>query len=264
MLRAHNISYAIGDKLLVKDINLTMKAGEVNVIMGQNGAGKSTLLKILAGSIKHYGGEALINNRNILGYSQGELAKLRAVLSQHYEIFFPITVDEIVMMGRYPHFKSSPGKIDIDICIEAMELMGILELRNRDYNTLSGGEAQKTQMARVLAQIWQDKDTEQSPKILFLDEPVSSLDLHYQHHIMQVAKDFAARGNLVAAVLHDINLAVSYAERIIFMKDGKILKCYNSGEKIENEVVSRVFDIKTHSIINPVNGKQLFVVNNIS
>lgn len=262
MLRALNISYAIGDKILVKDINLIMKPGEVNVIMGQNGAGKSTLLKILAGSINHYGGEAVINNRNILGYSQAELAKLRAVLSQHYEIFFPITVDEIVMMGRYPHFKSSPGKIDIDICMSAMELMGILELRNRDYNTLSGGEAQKTQMARVLAQIWQEKDTEQSPKILFLDEPVSSLDLHYQHHIMQVAKEFAGRRNLVAAVLHDINLAVSYADRIIFMKDGKIAKCYSAGESIDSEVVSSVFDITTHSILNPFTGKQLFVVNN--
>ena len=247
--------------MLVRDISLELKPGEVNIIMGQNGAGKSTLLKILAGSIKHYGGEAVLNNRSIMGFTQRELALLRAVLSQHYEIFFPITVNEIVMMGRYPHFKSTPDKTDIEICKKALELMGISGLKERDYNTLSGGEAQKAQMARVLAQIWQNNKEQQNPKILFLDEPVSSLDLHYQHHIMQVARDFAHSGNLVIAVLHDLNLAISYAERIIFMKDGGISKCYLSGEKIEKEVVSEVFNVNTETITNPFTGKQLFVVN---
>lgn len=262
MLSARKISYVIGNKMLVKDISLELKAGEVNIIMGQNGAGKSTLLKILAGSIKHHGGEAVLNNRSLTGFSQQELAMIRAVLSQHYEIFFPITVDEIVMMGRYPHFKSSPAKQDIDICNSSLEMMGIKELHERDYNTLSGGEAQKAQMARVLAQIWQDKEQRAYPKILFLDEPVSSLDLHYQHHIMQVACDFAHSGNLVVAVLHDINLALNYADRIIFMKNGEVSKCYLSGEKIEKEIVSDVFNVNTETILNPFTGKQLFVVNN--
>lgn len=259
MLSSRNVSYAIGKQKLVEDISLDFKAGEVAVIMGQNGAGKSTLLKILAGSIKHFSGEVIMNDRNIESYSHEELARTRAVLSQHYEIFFPITVEEITIMGRYPYFKNSPLPHDIDICNSSLELMGIKHLMKRDYNTLSGGEAQKTQMARVLAQIWQEEKAGSS-KILFLDEPVSSLDLHYQHHLLQIARSYASKNVLIVAVLHDLNLAINYADRIIFMKSGKIIKDFQAGDKIDKETVSKVFDVNSEEIINPYSGKQLFVI----
>lgn len=269
MLSAKNVTYSIGSQNLVEDISLDFKAGEVSVIMGQNGAGKSTLLKILAGSIKYYGGEVVMNNKNLDSYSDEHLATIRAVLSQHYDISFPITVEDIVTMGRYPYFKNSPELKDIEICNSALDLMGIRNLMKRDYNTLSGGEAQKVQMARVLSQIWQQKEKSGKndngnsggdAKILFLDEPVSSLDIHYQHHILQIAKQYASGNVLVVAVLHDINLAFSYADRIIFMKSGRVVKTYNSNDKIDKDVISKVFDVNFEIITNPFSQKPLFVV----
>lgn len=264
MLSAKNVTYAIGTQKLVEDISLEFKTGEVAVIMGQNGAGKSTLLKILAGSLKHFGGEVVMFNKNLDSYSDEQLARIRAVLSQHYDISFPITVEEITIMGRYPYFKNNPSRKDIEICNAALDLMGIRNLLERDYNTLSGGEAQKVQMARVLAQIWQqngkDENETNDSKILFLDEPVSSLDIHYQHHILQIAKQYASNNVLVIAVLHDINLAFNYADRIIFMKSGKVVKTYNADEKIDKEVISGVFDVNTEIITNPFSNKPLFVV----
>ena len=271
MLSAKNVTYTIGSKNLVENISIDFKPGEVAVIMGQNGAGKSTLLKILAGSIRHFGGEVVMHNKNIDSYSEEQLARQRAVLSQHYDIAFPISVEEITIMGRYPFFKNSPNPKDIEICYSALEMMGIKDLLQRDYNTLSGGEAQKVQMARVIAQIWQennraDKNGNEmngsNPKILYLDEPVSSLDIHYQHHILQIARQYATKNVLVIAILHDINLAFNYADRIIFMKHGKIVKSYNVNDKIDKDIISGVFDVNMEIITNPFSKKPLFVVNN--
>ena len=259
MLNARNVTYSIGNFRLVEDITLDFKSGELAVIMGQNGAGKSTLLKILAGSLKHYAGEVIMMDRSLDSFSDLELAKTRAVLSQHYDVSFPIPVGEIVLMGRYPHFKNTPSANDNVICEKAMEMMGVTQLSDRDYNTLSGGESQKVQMARVLAQIWQAEENEQ--KILFLDEPVSSLDLHYQHYILRIAKEYAKSNILVIAVLHDINLAFNYADRVIFMKTGKIVKTYSGDEEVDKAVVSEVFDVKTEIIKNPFSNKPIFVVD---
>jgi len=259
MLNARNVTYSIGNFKLVEDITLDFKSGELAVIMGQNGAGKSTLLKILAGSLKHYAGEVIMMDRSLDSFSDLELAKTRAVLSQHYDVSFPIPVGEIVLMGRYPHFKNTPSANDNVICEKAMEMMGVTQLSDRDYNTLSGGESQKVQMARVLAQIWQAEENEQ--KILFLDEPVSSLDLHYQHYILRIAKEYAKSNILVIAVLHDINLAFNYADRVIFMKTGKIVKTYSGDEEVDKTVVSEVFDVKTEIIKNPFSNKPIFVVD---
>src|SRR5206468_4796831 len=170
--------------------------------MGANGAGKSTLLKLLAGDLKPSAGKIWWEKKEISDYSKKELAVQRAVLSQHYNISFPITVQEIVMMGRYPHFSSNPGEVDLAICREAMDLMSVREFAERDYNTLSGGEAQKVQMSRVLAQVWDA----QNEKILYLDEPVSHLDVRFQHQLLRAAKDWCRNQTTVIAILHDINL----------------------------------------------------------
>ncbi len=259
MLSARNVTYSIGNFRLVDNITLDFKSGELAVIMGQNGAGKSTLLRILAGSMKHFAGEVIMMDRSLDSFSDIELARTRAVLSQHYDISFPIPVGEIVLMGRYPHFKNVPSHNDRKICEKAMDMMGVAAMSGRDYNTLSGGESQKVQMARVLAQIWQAEENEQ--KILFLDEPVSSLDLHYQHYILRIAKEYAKNNILVIAVLHDINLAFKYADRIIFMKSGKVVKSYLADDDVDREVISEVFDVKTDIIKNPFSNKPIFVVD---
>ncbi len=258
MLKASNVSFHIKEKYLVNDVNLSFGEGQFTVIMGQNGAGKSTLLKILANSLKSSTGDVEYKNTNIRNFHALELAKLRAVLSQHYDITFPITVDDIVIMGRYPHFKNVPSQEDVKICDDVMTLLNIENLKGREYGTLSGGEAQKVQMARVLAQIW-EKET---GKILFLDEPVSNLDMKYQHQILSMAQRISRENCIVIAVLHDINLSINYADRIIFMKDGFIKYILNDLKELTEEIIYDIFNVKTKIINNPFTDKPLVIYEN--
>lgn len=260
MLEVKNVEYVIGEKKLLNNVSLDFVKNEFAVVMGQNGAGKTTLLKILAGSLKPTGGEVTVFNRNIESFDKNDLAKKRAVLSQHYEIAFPITVEEIVMMGRYPHFRDTPSKEDIEIVSTAIDIMGVSEFRKRDYNTLSGGEAQKVQMARVISQIWQEDNKES--KILFLDEPVSSLDMHYQHLILKLIRKYSMKNILVVGVIHDINLAFEYADRIIFLKNGEYIRSYNTNEIIDPADLKDIFEIEIGIIKNPYSDRPMFVVKN--
>src|SRR5215831_13009384 len=248
MLSAAGISYRVNDKVLLHETDLSFESYRFHVIMGANGAGKSTLLKLLAGSLPPSSGTITFNDRELKRYSKKELATQRAVLSQHYSITFPITAYDIVLMGRYPYFYNNPTAHDIKICGQALEMMQAESFAERDYNTLSGGEAQKIQMSRVLAQIWEAGQGEE--KILFLDEPVSHLDLKYQQQLLKVARDFCKRKVTVIAILHDINLALSFADRILFMKQGKI--CYEARQQQEvtADVIKTVFDVEA-SIIYP-------------
>jgi len=255
MLKASDISFRIKDKYLVRDVNLDFPEGNLTVIMGQNGAGKSTLLKILANSLKSTTGDVEFNNKNIKDFSDLQLAKLRAVLSQHYDITFPITVDDIVIMGRYPHFKNTPASADMKICDEVMQMLQIDYLKEREYSTLSGGEAQKVQMARVLSQIW-EKETS---KILFLDEPVSNLDMKYQHQILSIAQKISRENCIVVAVLHDINLAINYADRIVFMRNGFVKYILDDLKNLTEEIINDIFNIDAKIISNPYTGKPLVV-----
>lgn len=258
MLKASSVSFHIKDKYLVNDINVNFGEGQFTVIMGQNGAGKSTLLKILANSLKSSTGDVEFNSTNIKDFHALQLAKLRAVLSQHYDITFPITVDDIIIMGRYPHFKNVPTHEDIKICEEVMEMLNIDNLKGREYDTLSGGEAQKVQMARVLAQIWEKETT----KILFLDEPVSNLDMKYQNQILSMAKRISRENCIVIAVLHDINLSINYADRIVFMKDGLIKYTLNDLKELTEEIIFDIFNVKAKIINNPFTDKPLVIYEN--
>lgn len=257
MLEALNISYKAGKKQLLVPVSLSFEPGLFHVIMGPNGAGKSTLLKLLAGSGQPATGKVLLSGKDLKQYTQKELATKRAVLSQHYHISFPITVQDVVLMGRYPYYNQQPRPEDLAICREAMTRMEVADMADRDYATLSGGEAQKVQMSRVLAQIEGNKS---SPKILFLDEPVSNLDMRYQYELMRVAKDLCSRHHTIIAILHDINLALSFADRIYFMKEGKLV--YESKEplRLKKEIIDDVFGVSSSIIYSEE--KPVVVVRN--
>lgn len=256
MLSAENISYKVGSKYLLEKSSAQFETGKFHVIMGANGAGKSTLLKLLAGDQNTCSGNVVLFGKDLSRYSKKELATKRSVLSQHYNITFPISVEDIVLMGRYPYFSSIPTSRDISICKEAMQLLDVSGLRERDYNTLSGGEAQKVQMARVLSQIWEAREGED--KLLFLDEPVSHLDIKYQHQLLKAAKKLCIQNTTVIAVLHDINLSIAYADRILFMKQGKIVHDTIEVFKISTEVIREVFDVSS-KIVYPANHKPVVI-----
>jgi iron complex transport system ATP-binding protein len=241
MIEVNNVSYSVKHSTLVKDVSLRTTPGEFAVIMGANGAGKSTLLKMIAGSLQPSKGEILFDGKKLRTFSTADLAKKRAVLSQHYQLDFPVTAREIVMMGRYCYFQSQPHRRDEELVDECLQRMDATILANRNYQTLSGGEAQKVQMSRVLAQIGDTSATEQ--KLLLLDEPVSNLDPRYQHQLLQAAKELCSRHVTVIAVLHDINLALKFGDRICFMKSGAMETILTNPNEISAEVLKKIFDV---------------------
>jgi len=241
MLKTENIQYKIGKKQILKDISAVFYPGRVTVILGPNGSGKSSFLKIACGETNDFTGIVFYDNRSSKNFQKSELAKTRAVMSQQTELNFPLLVSEVVMMGRYPHFAFNPGSRDISICEEIMRRMDLQAFKDRNYLTLSGGEKQRVQFARVLAQIWEAPTT--GNRYLFLDEPITSLDIHYQHQFLQTTKMLAAENIVVIAVLHDINLAMQYGDDIIFMKDGEIVKKGVPADVITADLIHDVFNI---------------------
>src|SRR5215467_7569750 len=179
MLRTNNVSYLIGGKALISDISLSFSPGQLHLIIGPNGAGKSTLIKVLARLLRPQTGTIEYDGGDIKDASEANLAKHRAVLSQAVEVAFPLSVREVVMMGRYPHFGGRPGPADEQVVDELMQFFDVTEFKDRDYQTLSGGERQRVNFARVLAQLWPVKHAALPPngsasscRFLFLDEPL--------------------------------------------------------------------------------------------
>ncbi|MES2004148.1 MAG: heme ABC transporter ATP-binding protein [Bacteroidota bacterium] len=256
MISVQQVSFSVKNKTLVSNVSLNIAPGEFVVVMGANGAGKSTLLKMMSGAIQPATGSISYRSRTLAQYKTEELAKLRAVLSQHYHISFPMRAREIVMMGRYPYFTSHPSLTDERKVNEAMEKMQVTILAERMYHTLSGGEAQKIQMCRVLAQI--GDTSKDDPKFLLLDEPVSHLDIKYQHQLLKEAKQLCEQNVAVLAVLHDVNLALKYADRILFMKEGVVVKELARNETLTTGLLKQVFDVDA-SIFSMPEGNGVFV-----
>ena len=228
MLSAKNITYKIGNKTLLDRVSVDFSAGQLNLIIGPNGAGKSTLVKLLCHQIKPASGAIHYDKKDINTYSIKELACIRAVLSQNIDLTFPLTVSEVVMMGRYPHFAGQPKERDEIACTEAMQFFDVADLKDRNYTTLSGGEKQRVHFARVLAQIWYPKEGQK--RYLILDEPLTFLDVYYQFDFMHKIQALLQKNAdlVVIGVVHDLNLAAKFAHQIILLNNGKVLA---SGDK---------------------------------
>jgi iron complex transport system ATP-binding protein len=222
MLRIENIGVDVGAKSLLDNLSVTFEAGKMNLIIGPNGAGKSTLIKVLSGQMKASRGNVFYGDTDVLSLSALKLSKSRAVLSQNIFLAFPLKVWEVVMMGRYPHFTNRPGATDDRAVEEAMNTFDVLELRDRDYTTLSGGEKQRVQFARVLAQLWFASSG--SNRYLMLDEPLTFLDVHYQFIFMRTLEILLKQEDLVVVgVVHDLNLAARFGEKLLLLCNGKML-----------------------------------------
>jgi len=183
MLAASNLLFRAGGRVLIDNVSATFQPGLLHLIIGPNGAGKSTLVNLLARMLRPHGGQVTYGGIDAARWGGRELARCRAVLSQAIEVAFPIPVQEFVMMGRYPHFRGRPGHSDERICEEAMRYFQVSAFADRSYTTLSGGERQRVNFARVLAQIWEPVPS--SARYLFLDEPLTFLDIRHQIDFMQ-------------------------------------------------------------------------------
>ncbi|HMU47965.1 MAG TPA: heme ABC transporter ATP-binding protein [Chitinophagaceae bacterium] len=243
MLEAKNIGYAVGKKWLVKDISYRFMPGKCYMICGPNGAGKSTFLKLLSLELSPASGSICYNNELSINSQKEKYAKCRAVLSQNTEISFPMDVEEIVMMGRYPHFNISPAKKDHDICEEVMENLGVTDFRKRNYLTLSGGEKQRVQFARVLTQIFDIP--EKGYRYLLLDEPISSLDLKYQFDFLHHVRNFINEKTIVIAILHDLNLALNYSDEVLLLNEGGLFAAGPPADVLHPSNIKKVFHIES-------------------
>jgi len=257
MLRIDGLHCGAGGRLILHGISTEFAPGSLHVIVGPNGSGKSTFLKAFSGEWPIASGAVYYDGQPLSGLPKIRLAQRRAVMSQLPELHFPIRVDDVVMMGRYPHFTYRHGPHDTEICRGAMERMGVSELAARDYLTLSGGERQRVQFARALAQIGDPPAT--GSRYLFLDEPVSSLDVHYQHEFLALARTLAASGIVVIAVLHDLNLALQYADRMLFLKSGRIVAAGEAPAIVTPELIGEVFGIGAQLLANPYGRRPVIV-----
>lgn len=213
-LLAQSVSVSAGSKRLLTDVNFVASAGQVTAIVGPSGAGKSTLISALSGDVA-YTGSVRLNDHDIKNMQPSRLAKHRAVLAQATPLTFPFTVFEIVRLGM-------PANADQDLATQALHKVGLVGFEGQYYQSLSGGEQQRVQLARVLCQVWQPVK-EGLPRWLFLDEPVSSLDIGYQLRVMNIARHFADQGGGVVVVLHDLNLTAMFADQVALIVGGELV-----------------------------------------
>ncbi|MEL1246111.1 heme ABC transporter ATP-binding protein [Flavobacterium sp. DGU11] len=255
MLQAANISYAHRKFSILEGIDVSVNPGELLVIVGPNGAGKSTLLSVLANELAKGADPVLFKKKTFKQWDDKELAHNKAKFSQSNTSDIPLSVSDVVMMGRYPYFNATPSKTDNEAVQTAMEETDVAALQGRDYNSLSGGEKQRVHLARVLCQL----DNEVSEKLVFLDEPLNNLDVLHQHRILDTIKNFTKRGNTAIMVLHDLNLAAQFADRVMLLKKGKIVAHDVPGNVFTREIISRVYNFPCTICPNPVNQNPLII-----
>ncbi|CFQ60645.1 hemin importer ATP-binding subunit [Yersinia frederiksenii] len=233
LLEANQLSYQVQGRKLINNVSLQIASGEMVAIIGPNGAGKSTLLRLLTGYLTPSDGECQLLGKNLNSWQPQALARTRAVMRQYSDLAFPFSVSEVIQMGRAP-YGAAQNRHALQ---EVMAQTDCLALAQRDYRALSGGEQQRVQLARVLAQLWQPEPT---PRWLFLDEPTSALDLYHQQHTLRLLRQLTLQEPLaVCCVLHDLNLAALYADRILLLAQGELVACGTPEEVLNAETLTR-------------------------
>jgi heme transport system ATP-binding protein len=233
-----SISAVVKTTTLLDNISFSVSGGETVAIVGPNGAGKSTLMRILSGDLATPTGSIRLKGRAIADYRADELATNRAMLSQHVQVTFPFTVGEVIRMGG----GRQPRSMVESLAITALAETDLAALANRELPTLSGGEQQRAHFARVLVQLACGEAT-QGAGVLLLDEPTSSLDLRHQINLLESAKRRARQGTAVIAVLHDLNLAARFADRIIVLQNGRLVADGSPTDIITAQLLQHVFEV---------------------
>jgi iron complex transport system ATP-binding protein len=254
MMTATDLVFRAGKRTLIDRASAQFEPGRLHLILGPNGAGKSTLIRLLARLLRPAEGTVQYDGHDAAHWNERELARRRAVLSQAVEVAFSLPVRELVLMGRYPHFGARPGVEDLAICDEVMRFFDVTSMADRSYGTLSGGECQRVQFARVLAQIW--RPIEGATRHLFLDEPLTFLDIRHQIDFMEKVRVFASRPDVVVVgVVHDLNLAVQFADRLLLLDHGRIIGDGPPAEVLTGKNLRSTFAVSPVLLTNPATGK---------
>ena len=250
---AKNLTVKLAGRTILDTIDFEANAGEVTVILGQNGSGKTTLTRTLIGELKPVSGNITMNGQDVSIISLSQMARMRAVLPQSVSLSFPFTVREVVRLGVEAGGGSFHGCRSVDACLARVGLTGYAARR---IHELSGGEQQRVHLARVLAQAGAEEGDE-GPRWLYLDEPVSSLDLKHQVAVMETARNFAKNGGGVIAVLHDLNLAAAYADKVWMLGGSKFIASGTPGEALSSANLADCYNIGI--IPGLLNDRQVFV-----
>lgn len=245
MIDVRNAGFEVRGRKLLDTISFSVKPGEFWAIVGANGAGKSTLIKLLSAEQAPTSGSVHFHDRDLGQYKLKELARKRAVLSQQNTITLSFTSQEIVLMGRYPFYDADPAQSDLAIVDMCLNKVGIGHLKERLYPTLSGGEQQRVQLARALAQVWEIENG-----LLLLDEPTTGMDLLHQYETFQLAKELTRKHFAVVAVVHDLNQALQYADRVLMLKNGRMHAIGLPENVLTEQAIQEAFGLPVH-IIQP-------------
>ncbi|WP_117233152.1 heme ABC transporter ATP-binding protein [Vibrio maerlii] len=242
-IKAENLNINFGSRQLLKNVDIEIKSGEVTSLLGPNGAGKSTLLKLLSGEIES---ESKIEyfGQSKDSWKKSQLAKHVGILPQHSTLTFPFLAEEVVELGAIP--LNLPSKQLKALAKENMAFAEVEHLHDRLYPSLSGGEKQRVHLARVLTQLSHAGDQ----CVLMLDEPTSALDLAHQHNTLKLAQKMAKNHNAaVIVVLHDLNLASQYSDRLVMLSDGSLVADGKPDDVLSSEIIEQVYGYQ--SLIAP-------------
>lgn len=240
MIDVQALSLSLGGRPILHEVSFSATPGSLTAVIGPNGSGKSTLMKALCRDYA-YDGTVAIHGRDLATLSPVQMATMRAVLPQSSSLPFPFTVREVVALGLTAGRSGVPVAATQQLPDMAMAAVDLAGFGGRHYGELSGGEQQRIQLARVLCQVWVPV-LDGTPRYLFLDEPVSSLDVKHQLMIMDAARRYADAGGGVIAILHDLNLASMYADIILALRDGRVAGFGTPSEVLTDELIATIFD----------------------
>ncbi|MDR2844994.1 MAG: heme ABC transporter ATP-binding protein [Puniceicoccales bacterium] len=248
-LSAANVTLRRTGKAILDNVTASFAPGQLSVVLGPNGAGKSTLLKIVSGALEADTGTVALNDRPLKNYAPSTLARQRAFLTQDAALSSDFSVEEVVLLGRIPHLSGWESAHDWSVCEWALGAVEMMSFRSRRFLTLSGGEKQRVHLARVLAQLADDarhgEAPAATPRWLLLDEPTSALDLRHQHAVLSMVRRFTREFGFGAlAVLHDLNLAMRYADKVVLMHQGKVVAAGPTRDTLTCERISSVYDVQ--------------------
>jgi len=258
LIRLQQVSLARGGRTILAGLDVTLETGRMTVLLGPNGAGKSTLIAALSGELQPSAGAILFEDRALGHWPVRLLAQRRAVLPQISRLQFGFTVGEVVELGRSPYVGTPEQRHDRRAVAAALQAAGVARFVRHDYRRLSGGEQQRVQLARTLAQIWR-AEADGPARWLPLDEPVTSLDMAFQEQALEAAKAESRRGAGVVASLHDPNLAARHGDRVLLISGGRLVADGTPAEVLRPEVLSPVYGLELTAMVHPTRGLPMVV-----
>jgi iron complex transport system ATP-binding protein len=240
MLETHNLGFGWGKTRCLSGVSLSVKPGEVVSVIGPNGAGKSTLLKCILHILKPGEGEARVHGKNVGALHPRERAMKMAYVPQALPSKFPMSVFDVVLLGRRPYLSWKAADRDIEKAGRELERMGLSRLACRDYDTLSGGQKQKVMLARAFAQ---------DAEFLLLDEPTSNLDLRHQLEVMCLLKEYTAQdGKGALVVLHNLNTAARFSDRIVMLQEGSVFRAGLPWDVLSGKNIETVYGVEVETV----------------